>query len=123
MKERNKELGFPEVIMAYWSAANAGDIQEASQCFSHDAVVQDESQTHEEQGPSDHGLKRRPENTILWLKPSGGKSGRSVTTSPPGYRVLFRGEVASTSALTSRVATNRCEGRTLIDYTFPRIFP
>jgi hypothetical protein len=50
MKERNKELGFPEVIMAYWSAANAGDIQEASQCFSHDAVVQDESQTHEGTG-------------------------------------------------------------------------
>jgi hypothetical protein len=47
MKERNKELGFPEVIIAYWSAANAGDIPEAAQCFSRDAVVQDEGQTHE----------------------------------------------------------------------------
>lgn len=47
MKDSNTEIGLPDVIVAYWSAANAGSILEACQCFSPNSVVRDESQTHQ----------------------------------------------------------------------------
>jgi hypothetical protein len=37
----------PPVIIAYWSAANAARIDEAAACFGADAVVFDESRTHQ----------------------------------------------------------------------------
>lgn len=36
----------PGVLVAYWKAANSGEIRAAADCFSPDAIVLDEGQTH-----------------------------------------------------------------------------
>ncbi|MBK1817738.1 nuclear transport factor 2 family protein [Luteolibacter yonseiensis] len=37
----------PDIIIRYFNAANAGNIDEACDCFASDAAVSDEGQTHE----------------------------------------------------------------------------
>lgn len=50
MKAQPPSLELPPPIATYWSAANTARIDEAAACFAADAVVHDESRTH--QGPS-----------------------------------------------------------------------
>ena len=45
MKQETKSLGLPKTIAAYF-AADSGDGEAISQCFTEDAVVKDEGQTH-----------------------------------------------------------------------------
>jgi len=46
MKAGDHSLKLPEVIAAYWAAANAGRSEAAAAFFSADAVVHDEGQCH-----------------------------------------------------------------------------
>lgn len=42
MKDRKHPAEPPQIIEAYWTAANAGDSKRASGCFSPDATIYDE---------------------------------------------------------------------------------
>lgn len=78
MKDRKNVVALPAAIAAYWEATNAERIQEAGDCFSPDAVVRDEGQSHE--GASailawmqETTLKYHPVTEALGLEEKGGR--------------------------------------------------